>query len=277
MWGSALLALSRLAWAGACCAGSTSGVPIRVGECEHVVAGIGVGLETLTGVWSGDGSVAPSSLREGALLTTVGAGARWARWGQAGVQLPVRYGWRSAGDLHGAAFGAGDLSVTATVSAWEEHADRFQPRLLVIGGVRVPTGTSWDEADAPLAADVTGVEGWGLLGGISVERALGKVPWTLGVDVDAPVGGDATPLAAGASGSVGAYLGPKWTLLGNARYTATFAEGGTGRTTVGARLVRGERLRWRAWVGASVDPPVPGLGHSALRLASAETGLVWVR
>lgn len=284
-WGSAvvLLALATpgVAWAGACCAGATSGVPVRVGECEKVVVGLGVGGETLIGTWDAAGNAAATSYEEQALIATVGVGARWARWGQAAVELPTRLGHRAAGDVEGIGGGPGDMRASATVQPFEERASvpgaPGWPRLLVVAGVRAPTGRDWQAAEAPLGADVTGLPGWGLLGAVAVERSLGRVPWSFTVDVDAPVAGEGVPLLVGAGGSLGAYLGPSWTLLANARHAASFVGDGTGRTTVGARVVHGRRLAWRAWAGVAVDPPLPWIGHGTLRTATVDAGFAWVR
>lgn len=280
---AAVAGAADAARAGACCAGSTSGVPTRVGECEHVVVGLSLGGETTLGRWDADRQAAPSSLAEDTFVATLGAGARWARWGWATVDAPVRWGRKSAGSDAAWGGGAGDVRLVASVAPEERAPEPGRlglPRPVLGVGARSPTGRSWEASQAPLLADVTGLPGWGVLGSASFEKNLGLWPWAVGADVDVPVGSPETPMAWTAWASGGRYLGTRWTVTAVARHTWTAIPGegvGTERTSIGARIVRGERLRWRGWLGAEADVPVGGLGRGAQQLATVSGGVAWVR
>jgi hypothetical protein len=77
---------------------------------------------------------------------------------------------------------------------------------------------------------------------------------------------------------VGRTVGPSWTVLGTGRASAS-VDGGVAAwsTLVGARVVRGERLRWRAWAGAELPVALPGLGRDQPQLGNVGVGLLRVR
>lgn len=74
-----LAALPADARAAACCVGSTSPFPIRVGECEKVVAGFSAGHERALGRWDRDGALADVGVPESAVLADLGVGVRFNR------------------------------------------------------------------------------------------------------------------------------------------------------------------------------------------------------
>ncbi|MCA9488667.1 MAG: hypothetical protein KC621_02050 [Myxococcales bacterium] len=272
MWWFAELAS---AWAGACCVGSTSAVPARLGECEHVLAGVGLAGELAVARWDPEGTVAGASPDETNGAVTALVGARWSRWGQATVQLPTRFQHRVAGDLVDDGAGVGDLIAGVTVDPLEERLGPHGgglPVPVVTLSLRAPTGRDWTDSDGPLLADTTGVEGFGGRAAVQVERTMGT-PWWLGTDLALD---PHLPARIGVAGGVGRYLGTDWTLSGTLRHERQLTADGTARTLVGARVIRGQRLAWRAWVGAGTDVGLSGLGADLPVLASADLGLAWI-
>lgn len=279
---AALGLLPGLAHAAACCVGSTSPFPIRVGECEHVVAGVSSGYERAIGRWDGAGDVVPVGVDESAVLADLGVGVRLnRRWQVAGI-VPMRANQRvgSAGALWGG--GVGDATAMVVWDPTEEVAEG-PPTPVFTASVRVPTGRDWTQADGALMEDVTGLPNPAGTLGVTLERSIGQVPWTVGVDgtLGASSEGDLQP-AFSVSGSVGRYLGTSWSVLGTASWAASWAAADgsadmVARPRVGARVVYGQRLAFRAWAGTDWDLAVPGIGRSATQMASASLGVALVR
>jgi len=266
--------------AGACCVGSTAATPTVLGECERWSVGFGVGGVSHLARWDADGQITSDSLDERALTSSVAAGWRWNRSGQVTAELPGRVTWRATGDLAESGGGVGDARVTVILDPIEERAAVGAPVLRL--GARLPTGRSWEESDAPLQSDVTGLVGPAVTGGLSMNRTMGRVPWSLGVSGELPVGVEGVPALVAAAGSVGRYLGTDWTVTASLRHERTAAvweeqSYRAARTTAGARVIRGQRLAWRVWAGAGVDLPVSGLGLESPAQAAATGGVVLVR
>lgn len=258
------------AWAGACCAGAMTTLPARVGECETMVVATTVSGEHAFARWDGRGKVVAPSPDEAALVS-VAAGWRWSRSAQLQVSAPLRWTWRRAGDLADEGGGFGDLAVGAVWDPTNEH-HRAVPVLAI--GARLPTGRTWKETDSPLLADVTGLPGPALRLAAAWERTLTRTPWTLAADLEA---GPGAPVAWGVSGAVGRTVASDWSLSTGVRHARTLSGEGTGRTTVSAQVVRGERRAWRAWSVLAADVPLPGLGRHQSLLLSASAGLAVVQ
>jgi hypothetical protein len=265
--------------------GSTSTTPVRLGDCERWLVGLGLAGETDMGYWDSGGQTRDSSLSEQALMTEVGAAWRWSPKGQVALSLPARLSHKETPDLVDQGGGVGDLRAAVVLSPYEEGALELRgyrlPRLYASVGARLPTGTSWEQSTSALLADVTGLPGVGLTGGLSIERALGRVPWSVGVDGALPVTGTSPPILT-TSASAGWYIGTRWTAVGSLRYSWTPADRDglrttSTRTTAGLRLIRGERAAWRAWLGADLDLPLSGLGRSNPMTATIGAGMVVVR
>jgi len=266
---------------GACCVGSTSAAPTALGECETWSVGLAAVGEARLARWDSGGAVVTDSLEERALVAIGGAGWRWSRRGHVTGELPLRLSSRAAGDLQESGVGPGDARITAAFDPFEERPGALPPPVFR-AGLRLPTGRSWDESASPLQADVTGLPGAALAGGVSLERAVGRTPWSVGVSGEAPLDPGAHPALVAAAGSVGRYLGTDWTASASLRHERTFAlaaagQPSTARTTAGARLIRGRRMAWRGWVGGAVDLPLAGLGLESGVYASATAGAVVVR
>ena len=276
-----LLALaSGEARAGACCVGSTAATPAILGECERWAVGFGLGGATHLARWDAQGQITADSLDERALISSVAAGWRWSRDGQITAELPGRLTWRATDAMAESGGGVGDARVTAILDPIEETSALGAPVLRI--GARLPSGRSWEESEAPLQSDVTGLVGPAVTAGLAMNRTLGRVPWSLGVSGELPVGVEGAPALVAAAGSVGRYFGTDWTVTASLRHERTAAvwqqqSYRAARTTAGARIIRGQRLAWRAWAGAGVDLPVSGLGLESPAQATATGGVVLVR
>lgn len=273
------------AWAGACCVGSTSTVPTRLGECETYMGGLALGAETAVGRWDGEGALASSSLQDDALLASFAGAWRWDRKGQVGLSLPTRLNHKGLADQDLWGGGAGDLSASLTWDPFVEipHAGvgPATPVPILSAGLRLPTGRTWEQATGTLLEDVTGRPGPGLLLGLSMERSLDRSPWSLGVDSELALDHAQVHPMLSFHGSLGRYLGSRWSVVGIGRHERSWAMDGTGgsasRTVLGAKLALGKALSWRAWLGAEGDLPLPELGHGNLRQLSASMGAALVR
>lgn len=271
-----------LAHAAACCMGSTSPFPIRVGECEHVVVGLGVGFEHGFGRWDSQGALAPVGLGEQAITATLGAGLRLNRRWQVGLVAPARYNHR--GDDEFGAWGGG-VGDTTLMAQWDPKEEIYQgpPTPIFSASLRLPTGRDWSESEATLLEDVTGQPNPAATLGVALERSLGKTPWMVGVDGTMGMSTlDQLQPALSAYGSVGRYLGTAWSLMGTASYSASWAAmdgsaSAVAKPRAGVRLVRGQRLAWRAWAGTDWDLPVPYVGRSSTQLATVSGGFAVVR
>lgn len=271
--------------AGSCCVGSTTGMPTQLGPCETWSAGVGTAGERSTLRWDAGGRVVASSLAEQVLTTTLGVGWRWSRTGQLGVTMPWVATWKQTDTLSGSGSGLGDLQVTARLEPWEESGGRSArgwravPSLSV--GVRLPTGRTWEGAQDPLAADVTGRPGLSLTGAAVLQHTQGSWPWSVGVDGELSALAS-EPSSVGLSATLGRTLTTRWTAVGLVRHQQTLTRldgwtAATARTQVGLRAVHGSRLRWRAWGGVLADVPVPGLGRDQAQSVVVAAGALLVR
>lgn len=277
----ALLA-GAAAWAGACCVGSTSAVPTRLGECEKVLFGTAVSVEDGGARWDAEGRVVASSMRDQAVVTNLAGAWAWDRKGQVGVLVPLRAQRRVAPGLSGDGSGVGDLRLLATwdpVTERPRGAARALPVPVFTGGLRLPTGTDWTESSDPLLADVTGLPGGALVGGVALERTMGRTPWSLGVQEElGRVGGAWSPTTR-VQGMVGRYIGRRWSVAATGAHQRTAEAPGlqSVRTRAGVRVAVGVPVRWRAWIGAEHDVALPGLGRDAAVGGQLGMGALLVR
>ncbi|MFZ5479580.1 MAG: hypothetical protein ACOZNI_22635 [Myxococcota bacterium] len=278
MWASLL---AGAAWASACCGGGGASVPMRPADCDHVVAGVGVSAQTALGRWDVDGRAVPTSSSEQDIVATIGAGYRPAHWGHLTLSMPAQVNRRAAGDTAAWGGGVGDVRVMAYGDPFEEDPEGWLPVPYLGVGVRAATGRAWDESDHPLLADVTGEAGTALVASASVERSFGRWPYGVQGDVELPVEDrlGVAPAKATALAFVGRNLGDKWTVTASVRASRTFPEDalGAGRTSAALRVVRGEKLLYRAWLGIDADLPISGLGRSFTQLGSVGAGFAIVR
>lgn len=267
------------AWAASCCVGSTTSLPLRVGPSERAVAGVTAAGEVGLARWDRAGSVVASGLAEQAASAELGAGLRLGGSWQVGLAAPFRVTHRAAGAVEGSGGGLGDLRASAL---WEPIAeDRGGSWVPVVrAGLRVPTGRDWTDAQGVLLEDVTGLQGPAGVLGVQVERLQGDTPAFVSLQGELGAADGRLQPVLSPSVGVGRSLGASWTLLGSLAWTASWAPqsptgGFTARPSAGARLVHGFE-GWRAWASLRSDLPVPGLGRSALQMASVGAGLARV-
>ena len=291
LWGIALAgwtaAVPIPTHAAACCVGTTSALPTRVGECERGVAALGVRAEATRGWWDTEGRpVAASGYGERATLGSVGLGLRLSRAWEVQARLPVEHHVLTTDTTQHTGGGLGDARALVLWDPLEERPPGVAgagPTPVGILGVRAPTGRDWAASTDPMNADVTGQEHPALVVGGQLERTLGRWPWSLGAlgerDV-APAAGRST--IGQSTATFGRYLGAGWTVLGALSHTRARADPApttlpTTSTTAGARVVHGRPIRWRAWLGVDHAVGLPGFGRAAPRLAAASLGYaaVW--
>lgn len=287
MWSSLawMLAVPGEAAAAACCIGSTSTVPTRLGECERASVGLGLKAQQLVGVWDRAGSSAPSSLSETTFTMGLAGALRIDRRLQLALQAPFLANHKQAGPSDAWGGGFGDVTVGAL---WDPVEETVDPDALslpvpVVGlGVRAPTGRSWEQSDSALLEDVTGSGHPALTASLQFERTMDRVPWSLSAqgEVAAAHGGEASSVMR-YDFAVGRYFGTGWSALamaGHQRARATLSDASTASssTEVGLRVVRGQQRFWRAWAGASLGLPIKGLGHSTGRYNNLAAGFVRV-
>jgi hypothetical protein len=268
---SLLLLSTTDARASACCTGTTTTLPTRLGACERFSLAAVAGAEASTSRWTSDGAVAAASPAEASATGSLAAGLRLHRTLQLGVALPVRYGWRTATGLTDAGGGVGDVQVRALL----EPVQTSGPSPVAVLGIDAPTGRDWAHADGPLLADVTGRGLVLATGGVGVEQTGGKIPWSTLVDLSADVEGT-VPARLGVGGSLGVALGSAWSVSGVARHEHDLAADGTARTRVGATVVYGVPVAWRTWAAVTTDLPVPGLGRATTALLAGSLGFAWI-
>jgi len=272
------LLLASVAHAGACCVGSTSSMPTRVGECEHAVVGLSAGGELSTMRWDRDLKVRKSSMRDDALVSSISAGYRLDRRWQVGLSVPFRLTHRAVGDLDGWGGGVGDMSAQLLWDPVEERpriAGESAPAVPIFAlGVRAPTGRDWQASERTLQEDVTGLVGPGVRASMWMERTMDRVPWRLGASAEVGFSNLGPQPSVSAQGAVGHYFGTRWTAMLNSSIQMSWAQLGvkdigSWRTDLGAVLVHGAALRWRVSGYVNADVPVPGLGRSTMQHARA--------
>lgn len=290
---SSSAALALLAWllvpvaarAGACCVGSVTSVPTRLGECEKVGLGLTVGGEHSQAYYDRDGVVQHSSLTQQALLATVGAGVRIDRRWQVGLTAPARLNRYATESTRAWGGGPGDARVVALWDPLEERPRGSEtpalPVPLLTAGLRVPTGRAWTESDAPMGEDITGLEQPAVLVGASIERTLDRWPWSLGTTAEVGVVPGVQPTVQ-TIGTLGRTLGAKWTVVGSGRHTLSWASLEPGvravhSAHVGGRIVHGRPVRWRVFTGAETSLPVDHLGAGAALQTTVTAGALMVR
>jgi hypothetical protein len=275
-----------VARAGACCVGTVTAVPTRLGPCEHVTIALGASGERSFARWDSKGSVRGNSLVESTATAQLAVGVGFSRRWQVGLAAPLLVNARSAGDLSTSGFGPGDARVLATWLPVEEVAPEpgrlGRPAPVWTAGLRLPTGRDWRTSQDPLLADVTGLPGAAVVVGAQLERTYGDTPWLAGVTTETGVAGGSISPTVTAYGGVGRYLGSDWTVFGSVTHTESVSRGAASwargaRTTAGIRVITGRSLRWRAWGAADVDVPVPGLGADRATLARIGGGVAWIR
>ena len=271
---------SPSAWAGACCVGSTATAPIRLGECEKTVVATSMTGEVNAGWWDRSGELHDSSVRERSATGTVLVARRLDPHWQVTAAVPFRVNHHASDSLSGWGGGLADVRLGALWDPLEERL-RGAPVPVATVGLRVPTGRDWTASSATLHEDVTGLEQTAISAGFSLERTLDRWPWSVGSTAEIGVGQVGVQPQILSQGSLGRYLGSRWTLSATLDHRIGWASIGghshaSAQTRVGGLVVHGAPGRWRGWMGARGGLPLRGAGVSATRTASVFTGVAIV-
>ncbi len=266
-----LLALTGQARASACCVGSTSSTPARLGRCERASAGLMVSGTQSQLRYDSQGRVVTSSMTSQELSTLLFGGWRWSRWGQVGLSLPAQMAWRSTDLQASQGGGLADLHLGVVL---ETPSERTGASPMMSLGFRLPTGRSWEQASSPLGADITGRGGLGVSTALGLERSDGAWPW--GLWASAELDRDhAWQLSPEISASLGRSLSPGWTASTALSHQRSFPlplSSAAARTRASLQLVHGRQLRYRTWVSVGSDLPLGHLGRDRALEHSASLG-----
>lgn len=274
------------AWAGACCVGSTSVVPARLGECERAVVGLSTVAQRSVGRWDSTGQLSPSSLQDDALTTELIGGWRWNRKAQLGLSVPMLINRKGLGEDEVWGTGLGDARISGLWDPRDElprgvEGIRALPVPIFQAGLRLPTGRTWEEAEGALFEDVTGRPGTGLVLAAGLERTLDRTPWSFNLGGELAPDGEHLHSVLALDASLGRTLGRSVSVSARASHQQTRIHGQDGGTTrrssVGISAVHGVPLHTRSWIALDADLPVPGLGQNNLRAVRAGVGLAVLR
>ena len=267
------------AWSAACCVGTTSTIPTRVGECESGTIGIALAGEFSTGRWDRSGALATNTLADNGATATVGGGLRLGDHWQLGAAVPVRVNQRVGDEEQVWGGGLGDAEASVLWHPIDESPGRGRPPVPIFTlGVRTPTGRAWQESQRTLAEDVTGRGEVSVTLGAGLERTTQNWPWTLTIasSVATSVHDRTIRPELAVNAGIGRYLGTRWSLYGALSYIVSWSTESTHRTATAVRIVRGQALAWRGWLQVQSDLPIPELGRSNIRHVSTSAGAVWV-
>ncbi len=274
------------AHAGACCVGSTSVVPARLGECERWVLGLSTVAQRSVGRWDSSGQLSPSSLQDDSLTTELIGGWRWNRKAQLGLSVPTLINRKDLGEEPIWGSGLGDVRLSGLWDPLNElprgvEGVRAWPVPIFQVGLRLPTGRTWEEAEGALFEDVTGRPGTGLILAAGLERTLDRTPWSLNLGGELAPDGEHLHSVLGLDASLGRTLGRRFSVSARASHQQTRVHGedsgATRRSSVGISAVHGVPLRTRSWLALDADLPVPGLGQNNLRAVRAGVGVAVLR
>lgn len=281
-WCSSLLVALALAVpiharAQACCAGSSTLTPARLGIHEDSAAGAIVRGTGILGSYAPGGRyyASPAGVAElGGEVDVVGT-MRFLTDGQVTVLLPLVATWRQVAGLSELGAGVGDLNIAGRYDFWHAGRSTVLPGIAVMVGVTFPSGRAPEAAQKPLATDATGIGAFQLTGGVALEQSFGHflvnltvlaswrtlrqaqgVSEQLGVQLQGLVGVGyvfdnemSVALALGETASLDAVVdGVRAPMTGRGLPTVSLS----GSTPLGES--------WRLQGGLSYNPPVGSLG-----------------
>ncbi len=275
------LSCSSTAQAGACCVGSVAASPARVGECEKAIVALALTGESTAALWDRDGTLRSSSLQETSATANLGIGARVSRQLQLQLSVPARLNHMVTGAASGWGSGLGDARLTALWDPREEmpSASGGASVPIVTAGLRLPTGRDWTESNTSLHEDVTGLEQPAVIAGAALERTLDRWPWSIGSTAEVGFGSPGVQPVVQTVGSLGRYLGSRWTVSSALVHQIGWASIGNRaamQTSAGLSVIHGAPGRWRGWLGVQAGIPISGLGMSSARRSVVSTGFAVV-
>lgn len=161
----------------ACCGGAAAIGTTRLAPHEDAVIGLGARATWLYGSMSRDGAYVPSP--DGTLdlsfeQSVVGT-LRVLRHGQLSAVVPVVETYRRVPGLAEAGAGLGDIVLGARYDFIEPGASPTWPGVALAWSLTLPTGRSPEDAQSPLATDVTGTGGVAAGADLFLERSFGDV------------------------------------------------------------------------------------------------------
>jgi hypothetical protein len=278
------IGLVLFGWAGraraqACCAGTGTVTPARLGAHELALAGIQARAAGVLGTFDEHGHYvsSPSGTSEVDFEEDAFGAVRVLRRGQLALLVPLVETRRTARHVAEFGGGLGDINVSARYDFTSAGEHRYVPGLAALGGLTLPTGRPPESSSKPLATDSTGIGAFQGNLGVAVEQYSG--PWRFGATVLV-----AKRTARSVQG-VDETLGTQLTALGAVGYTfwneAAFAlvasytledraviNGGTvpasarHMTLLSVAGLLPVSDAWRVQGSVFLNPPILSLGHN---------------
>lgn len=175
------LAVPTDALAQACCAGSSTLTPARLGVHEDAAVGIVVRGMGVLGSYDAAGRyvASPAGTAELDGEADVVGTLRVLSDAQVTLMVPFVATWRQVVGLSELGGGVGDLNVSGRYDFWHAGQSRWLPGIAVMLGVTFPSGRAPEDAKKPLATDATGVGAFQLTGGVALEQSYGHFIFNL--------------------------------------------------------------------------------------------------
>lgn len=213
-----------VARAQSCCTSTSTIFPARLQDDEAALVGVRANGAFAFGsfdgqrVYRGQPSGASEIDLGQTLLVTARAGDEPLQFN---VSVPFVETIRSAGNVHDAGGGVGDVSFSMRWDIFHAGHDPVVPGIAPLLSVTVPSGTSADSAHNPLGADATGLGAAQLGAGLALEQVFGRMLFALA--------GTATFHGSRTISGVHSQLGPDIAATLGASYTFRngFALGGS--------------------------------------------------
>ncbi len=211
------LSWHSLARGQACCAGTGTVTPGRLGL--HEVALVGVQLKGATELGSFDAKGRYASTPAGAAELDLEEDAlvalRMFERAQLALLLPMLETRRASHGLSELGGGVGDLNLSLRYDFTLAGASRVMPGVALLAGITFPTGTPSDAGNLrPLATDATGIGAWQASVGLALEQAIG--PWLL--NATGIVAARTARTVTASETSVHERLARQWTALASVAY-----------------------------------------------------------
>ena len=278
----ALLALPRLAFAQACCAGSGAVTPGRLAMHEDALAAVQLHADNVFGSFDSHGhySTPPSGTSEQNFEEDIIGAYRLPVVDrlQIALQIPIVENRRSSRGNAKFGAGLGDINFAARYDFFYAGMRKYIPGIAALVGVTFPTGTPPEKAsDQELATDATGIGAFQGNLGVNIEQIFGN--WLVSVY------GIVAKRASRTANDVRTTLGTQWTALAAVAYAlphdyaiaASVSYTGEGDAEVAGADVADSARRipilgvsgvvplsdhFRFQGALSMNPPIPSLGKN---------------
>jgi hypothetical protein len=171
------LALSRQVKAQACCAGSATITPARVGPHDVGLVGVQAQAANAYGSYASNGDYrgSPAGASEFDFEQDVLAAYKPFENLQFSLLVPLVETRRTTPGTSEFGGGLGDVNAGVRYDLVRAQRYRFVPGIAVLGGLTLPTGRPPDSARKPLATDATGIGSVQGVVGLALEQLEG--PW----------------------------------------------------------------------------------------------------